>query len=253
MTELTTEHTTALPDNLLTATLLQVTPDTPTIKRFVFEVSEQDDFCYLPGQWIDLFLEIDGKVQVGGYSLTSVPGDVNTRIELAIQSSDKHPVTHYLCEEAQPGLQVKISQGQGACVYDPDMGEQLVLIAGGVGITPLMSILRSAVMLSPDAPVALLYSAHKSEDFAFAKEIQALAEQHENVLAVFTCTETTDEPLPDWVHFNQRIDTAFLKDKNLPLTAHYFICGPQRMIAEVEEGLLELAVPAGQIHYEKWH
>lgn len=247
-----TEHTAALPDNLITATLLQVTPDTPTIKRFVFDVRAEDDFSYLPGQWIDLFLEIDGKTHVGGYSLTSVPGEVNTRIELAIQTSAKHPVTHYLCEEAQPGLKVHISQGQGACVYDPDMGDQLVLIAGGVGITPLMSILRSAVMLSPDAPVALLYSAHTPEDFAFAEAIQALAEQHENVLAVFTCTDAK-APLPDWVHFNQRIDTAFLKDKNLPLTANYFICGPQRMIAEVEEGLLELAVPAGQIHYEKWH
>lgn len=246
-----TEHTAALPDNLLTATLLQVTPETPTIKRFVFDVSDQD-FSYLPGQWIDLFLEIDGKVQVGGYSLTSVPGEVNTKIELAIQTSAKHPVTHYLCEQASPGLQVHISQGQGACVYDPDMGEQLVLIAGGIGITPLMSILRSAVMLSPDAPVALLYSAHNPEDFAFAQDIHELAERHENVLAVFTCTEPQDA-LPDWVHFNQRIDTAFLKDKNLPLTANYFICGPQRMIAEVEEGLLELAVPAGQIHYEKWH
>ena len=59
--------------------------------------------------------------------------------------------------------------------------------------------------------------------------------------------------MPDWVHFTQRIDTPFLRDKNLPMTANYFICGPQRMISEVEEGLLELAIPAGQIHYEKWH
>lgn len=246
-----TNHTATLPDNLITATLLQVSSETPTIKRFVFEVSDPD-FCYLPGQWIDLFLEIEGKIQVGGYSLTSAPGEVNRTFELAIQSSAKHPVTHYLCEQAELGLQVHVSQGQGACVYDPDMGEQLVLIAGGVGITPLMSILRSAVMLSPDAPVALLYSAHTPEDFAFANAIRELADRYENVLAVFTCTNAK-APLPEWVHFNQRIDTDFLKDKQLPLTANYFICGPQRMIAEVEEGLLELAVPAGQIHYEKWH
>lgn len=244
------KHMATLPEGLITATLLEVTPETPTIKRFVFDVSGQD-FCYLPGQWIDLFLTLDEKIYVGGYSMTSAPGETNRQIELAIQHSDKHPVTRYLYESAAPGLKVQISQGQGACVYDPDMGEQLVLIAGGVGITPMMSILRSAVMLSPDAPVALLYSAQKPEDFAFAQAIRELAEQHENVLAVFTCTEATE--VPDWVHFTQRIDTPFLRDKNLPMTANYFICGPQRMISEVEEGLLELAIPAGQIHYEKWH
>ncbi len=243
-------HLPHLPEGLLTATLVKVTQETPTIKRFVFDVAGQG-FDYLPGQWIDLFVTLDGALQVGGYSLTSAPGETNTQFELAIQTSTKHPVTHYLCEQAEPGVQVHVSQGQGACVYDPDMGEQLVLIAGGIGITPMMSILRSAVMLSPDAPVAVLYSAHTPEDFAFAAEIRDLAERHENVLAVFTCTETED--IPEWVHFTQRIDTAFLKDKNLPMDAHYFICGPQTMIAEVEEGLLELAVPAGQIHYEKWH
>ncbi len=242
------------PTDLITATLVSVQPETPTIKRFVFEVGA--NFQYLPGQWIDLFLEVEHEGEqvkgVGGYSMTSAPGETNRRFELAIQDSEHHPVTRYLYRHAQPGVSVNISQGQGACVYDPEMGEQLVLIAGGVGITPMMSILRSAVMLSPDAPVALLYSAHTPEDFAFATEIQELANTHENVLAVFTCTEKNDS-LPDWVHFNTRIDTDFLEKSNLPLTAQYFICGPQKMIAEVEEGLLQLAVPAGNIHYEKWH
>lgn len=232
------------------ATIESIQQETPEVKRFVLKLQEPG-FSYFPGQWIDLFCEIDGEHQVGGYSLTSQPLPENSQIELAIKHSAKHPVTAFMHNQAKVGDTVLISQAQGNCIYQPEMGKKVVLIAGGVGITPLMSIFRTVRDQYPDTHIALLYSAKTPEDFVFADEICASAEQHKHILAAFTCTDL-EAKLPDWVHFQERIDTFFLKTMNLPQDAQYFICGPSPMLREVEESLLEIKVPAGHIHYEKW-
>lgn len=233
----------------LKATIQSIQQETPKIKRFVLEL--QVPFTYQPGQWIDLYCEIKGKHEIGGYSLTSQPQPDNTEIELAIKSSDNHPVTRFLYETAQVGDEVSISQAQGSCVYTPEIGPKIVLIAGGVGITPLMSIFRTIRDQHPETQIALLYSANSPDEFAFAEEIRNSAEKHKHILAAFTCTDL-EADLPEWIHFQERIDTFFLKTMNLPSDAQYFISGPSPMLREVEESLLEIQVPAGHIHYEKW-
>lgn len=223
--------------------------ETPTIKRFVLDLDGQD-FHFLPGQWIDFFVNLNQQPQAGGYSLISAPLDPNPSLEIAVKASE-HPVTRYLHTQAQVGETFEISQAQGACVFDPEMGEQIVLIAGGIGITPLLSIFRTIRDQYPETHVALVYSAHTPEELAFSEEIRAAAEEYEHVLAVFSCTDPACDP-PDWVHFQERIDSFFLKTMNFPKDAHYFLCGPTPMIQELEKSLVELGVGASQIHAEKW-
>ncbi len=233
----------------LTATLSEIDNLSPDVKGFTLDLQGQD-YDFLAGQWLDL--SIADKSEVGGYSITSAHSSHPQQLKLAIKAAPHHPVTAYLHEQAKVGQQVQISQGQGACVYHPDMGKQIVLIAGGIGITPLMSIFRSIRDQEPDTQVALIYSAHAPEDFVFTDEIRSSANEHENVLAVFSCTDQERAELPDWIHFQERVDGFFLKSMNLPPQAHYFICGPATMLSEVEKQLLVLGVPAGKIHYEKW-
>jgi glycine betaine catabolism B len=237
----------------ISAKLLSVAQETPTVKRFTFNVGGQG-FSFLPGQWVDLFLEIGGKTQVGGYSITSPPaakGRDNQQIELAIKASENNPVTAYLYHEAQPGQEFTLSQGQGECVYRPEMGQEVVLIAGGIGVTPLMSIFRTIRDQQPETQAALIYSAASVQEFAFAQEIRESAEKYTHLLSVFTCTDL-DAELPDWVHFQERIDSFFLKMLKLPAGALYFLCGPSPMLREIEEILLGMGVPASKIFYEKW-
>lgn len=235
----------------LSATLLEIDALSADVKGFKLDLQAQD-YDFMPGQWLDLSLEINGKTEVGGYSITSAHSPHPQHISLAVKAAPHHPVTAYLHQQAKVGDTVQISQGQGACVYHPDMGKQIVLIAGGIGITPLISIFRSIRDQEPDTQVALIYSAHAPEDFVFAEEIRSSANEYEHVLAVFTCTDEARTELPDWVHFQEHVDGFFLKSMNLPAQAHYFICGPAPMLSEVEKQLLALEVPAGQIHYEKW-
>ena len=88
--------------NKFKAIIASIHQETPQVKRFVLKPQEPG-FNYLPGQWIDLFCEVDGKQEVGGYSLTSQPTSENHSIELAIKHSDKHPVTKYIHESAKEG------------------------------------------------------------------------------------------------------------------------------------------------------
>ncbi|PIX75605.1 MAG: hypothetical protein COZ38_04650, partial [Rhodocyclales bacterium CG_4_10_14_3_um_filter_68_10] len=145
---------------------------TPDVKGFSLDLQGQD-YDFLPGQWIDLSLEINGKNEVGGYSITSAYQEQPQQISLAVKAAPHHPVTAYLHQSAKVGDHVQISQGQGACVYHPDMGNKIVLIAGGIGITPLMSIFRSIRDHHPETQVALIYSAHSPEAFVFSDEIRS--------------------------------------------------------------------------------
>lgn len=220
---------------------------TPTVKGFCLAL-ENTGFQYIPGQWIDLWVDMNGKTEVGGYS---VVGFENGVLELAVKASEHHQVTQFLHQQAEVGTPVTVSEAQGECIYTPDVGQKIVLIAGGIGVTPLMSIFRTIRDHEPDTQVAMLYSAKTPDEFAFADEIKEAADTKAHVLAAFTCTDLEAE-LPDWVHFQERIDSFFLKTMNLPEDAVYYICGPSPMIRELEETLLTLGVAAGNIRYEKW-
>ena len=74
---------------------MQIQQETPTVKRFVFDLGQQH-FNFLPGQWIDFYVEIEGCEQIGGYSLISAPQNTQGQIELAIKASPHHVVTRWL-------------------------------------------------------------------------------------------------------------------------------------------------------------
>ena len=123
------------------ATITRIARQTPTIKSFDLDLGGRE-LGFKPGQWVDFFVALEGAEAVGGYSITSSPS-VQDSIGLAIKLDDgDHPVTNWLHKDAQVGDVVEISLG-GDFYYTPDMDGPVVLIAGGIGLTPLMSIIRA--------------------------------------------------------------------------------------------------------------
>ena len=126
----------------LPAKVVAIHQETPTIKSFRLDLHGRE-LAFMAGQWVDFFVTLDGAEAVGGYSITSSPAE-QTAISLAVKrDGSDHPVTNWLHEDAQVGDEVEISLG-GDFFYEPDETESVVLIAGGIGLTPLMSIVRSA-------------------------------------------------------------------------------------------------------------
>ena len=117
------------------ATITRIRQETPTIKSFHLDLGGRS-INFQAGQWVDFFVTLEGAEAVGGYSITSSPA-VQTSIGLAIRrDAGGHPATSWLHEEARVGDEVEVSLG-GDFIYEPDEAESVVLIGGGIGLTPL--------------------------------------------------------------------------------------------------------------------
>lgn len=232
----------------IAARIVTVTQETPDIRRLTFAV--QEPFVYLPGQWIDLYATLAGREEVGGYSLTTAPEPVNQTFELAIRrAAQGHAVTDYLYYQAQPGDTVTVVGGQGDCIWRPEMGREVVLIAGGIGITPLLSIFRSVRDQALDARATLLYSATQVDDFAFESEIRDAVAANERLQAYFTVTGT---PPLNWSGLHGHIDATWIPRLGLNPEALYYLCGPRPMIYALAESLPTVGVASDHIFYERW-
>lgn len=235
--------------DLFSARLIETAEVSPTVKRLVLQL-EQPGFVYKPGQWIDFYVRLDGVQNVAGFSLVSTPESGDQRIELAVKLSP-HPVTTYLHEQAAPGEVFEISNGMGPVFYDRRIGDRIVLIAGGIGITPLMSMFRTVRDAWSEVEATVVYSDNNPTEFAYGDEIRAACAADPRLQAHFTLTGE-HATAPAWVGHRGRIDMAWLKSLKLPSLAHYFLCGPQPMLKAVGAELLALDVPRACIHYEEW-
>lgn len=219
---------------------------TPSIRALRLAIDDPA-FRFLPGQWVDLSVEVDGEVQTSGYSITSSPLH-GGEIELAIKASSKHPVARWVHERAAAGDTVRVTQGQGPFVYLPEMSENLVLIGGGVGVTPLLSIFRYVRDASPETHATLYYSVSHPDEILFREELEQAARRHNNLSLEITVTQ----PCADWKGQTGRINKHKLSALNAAPEALFYLCGPAGMVDDMEKLLRELGVPPNRVIFEKW-
>ena len=230
-----------------TAKICEIRQETPLVRCFVLEL-EDEEFDFLPGQWIDLLVPIRGRVHIGGYSITSSPLQKG-QIELAIRQAHHHPVTRYLHEKARVGDVLGVSVAQGNFYYHPQMGDNLVLIGGGIGVAPLMSIIRFVTESNPVARVKFLYSIRTPEEFVFRKELQALAHQFPGFHLHVTVTQPTGEP---WNGPCGRFTARTLREADLDPRAIYYLCGSPTMTADISQALTTIGIPPYRLISETW-
>ena len=168
----------------------------PTVKSFVLDLQGQA-FSFLAGQWIDCFVEIDGRTEVAGYSITSSPSEVGW-FSIAVKLVGDNAVTDYMHEQAAVGETLVVDGGQGEFYFDPatesgGSDSPIALIAGGIGITPIASIVRVMDKSAPDIPATLLYSASAPAELLFRDEFKAIAARNPQFRAYFTITRSSGE------------------------------------------------------------
>ncbi len=215
---------------MMKATITSIIQATPKIKILRLWHGKKD-YSFKPGQWIDLKAPVEGK-NIGGYTIIS---SVHTQefIDLAVRESLHHPVTQFL-HSAKEGTEVEITQGQGKFFLSEEMATfpSLTFIAGGIGLTPILSMIRSVD--KEKSKVKLFYSVSHSEDILFKEE-----------LAPFTTFTVTKEN-------QERLSLSFLQKNGVDLHSHFFICGPRAMIDSLTLQLKEAGVSPDHIHFEKW-
>ena len=219
------------------AILRDVKEETHLTKWFRFELQD-DSFHFLPGQWLDL--RPDDSFPWGGYSMMSSPSEL-PYLELGLRKGKSHPTTGWLFEEAKKGDSVIIHGPGGRTVYDPKLHQESVLIMGGIGVTPLLSMARTLHENKElkNNKIAIFNSVKSEEEWSFKSLFCKLDEDERIVVkTIFSHNEG---------HLTWNSIDAPFKDP------HYFLCGPPSMIEEISQGLLKgKAVPRDHVHFEKW-
>jgi ferredoxin-NADP reductase len=232
----------------ITVKISDIKQETPTIKSFRFDLGGQD-FSFKSGQWVDFFLRIEGAEAVGGFSITSNPTH-KEYIDLAIKLEGHNPVTNHLHNEARVGDEVDIQIG-GNFYYTRDMGDSIVLLGGGIGLTPLMSIVRYVDEDAPNTKLDLVYSVRNPDELLFREELEAMAERIPRIRNFFSVTR----PRPvgeSWEGRTGRIHGGLLLDEGIDLDAIFYLCGPPEMIQSMLSMLGVLGVAESRIRYEQW-
>jgi ferredoxin-NADP reductase len=226
--------------------ILEVCQETPTVKSLRLDLMGED-FFFRPGQWVDCYAEIGSELLVAGYTLTSSAA-VRETIELAVKEGD-NPVTRFIHDEAVVGDRLYVDGGQGDVYYAREMGDSLVLIAGGIGITPLVSMMRTVRDSHPDVEATLVYSAHSPSELVFREELEAIAREHDNIRCFLTVTGLD---AGGWAGHRGRIDHELLLEAGVKRGDLFFLSGPAPMAEAMKEILRGLGVSEDSIRYEQW-
>lgn len=178
---------------------------------------------YEPGQHVGLTVEIDGVLTTRYYSPASTPS--NKHLELTISAHPDGKVSNFLVDNATVGMVVGLSPAEGEFVLPSERPTELLLISGGSGITPMMSILRTLCDDQDDAPITFVHYARTGEDVLYRDELGRLADEHQNLNLVIVLTRETGS------HLSRKQLKAIHGDHS---SAETYVCGPESLIAAVE-------------------
>lgn len=206
-------------------------------------------FDYLPGQFLNLRI-IDGeRVFTRSYSLSSAP-DQRDWCEIAVRRIDGGKGSTCLHESIKVGGQVACAGPFGAFTLSGKEIGNVVLIAGGIGITPLMSMLRNLAHQDWPGKVYLLFSISTPDDTLFKKEIEAISQRYQQLKYLFLPSHADPRSWNGPIgRVNQKHLTEFIPQIE---RSHIFLCGPEAMMESVTRSLCELGVPDAQIRTESF-
>ena len=229
---------------IITVKIAEITQETPTVRVLKIDLLDQE-FCYKAGQWIDCYADIDGQRPVVGYSLASSPS-IKGYIELAVKISD-NPVTRFIHEKAELGDPLYIEGGQGDVFYDIDMGGEVVLAGAGIGVAPLMGILRF-IDESTDASVQMFHSASSFDELLYFDELRDRAVNSARV-SYYPMVSKGD--FVDGVDYG-RITGEVFERRCVDYGSLFFLSGPGEMIPDLKKVLVGQGVSLDRIRYEVW-
>ncbi|MBA5607491.1 NO-inducible flavohemoprotein [Duganella sp. FT3S] len=199
---------------------------------------------FQPGQYIGIRAMVDGSEQRRQYSLSAESNGRDYQISVKREPGGK--MSGYLHEQVQEGDTVELFPPSGNFTL-ADSARPIVLISGGVGITPTLAMLSKAV--KSGRPIHFIHAARNGAVHAFRDQVDQLAERHANLRRHYIYAEPHEaHPAPDAVGL---IDSAQLA-KWMPETRDvdaYFL-GPTPFMKTVKHALRELGVPETQTHYE---
>ena len=230
-------------------TLTEVESVTHNVKTFRFKPADgrQVPFDYLPGQFLTLHIAPNGVPTKRSYTIAAAP-TWRDRIEITVKREDHGLVSRWLHDELRPGDEVEIEAPNGTFVFSGTEAESIVLIGAGVGITPMMSVVRYLTDTRWSGKIYLILGFRAPRDFIFREELAAQQARNPNLSVAVTMSNPGSEP---WSGPVGHIDAALLASAVEDIRSRRaHICGPPSMMEATKATLLMLGVPIAQIKTE---
>jgi len=230
--------------------------ESEVITSFYLKPEDKKEIAtFIPGQYISIKMEIGGEefTHIRQYSLSDAPGRDYYRISVKREAGTQNPdgmVSNYLHDDVKEGDLLKVSAPAGDFILDTEKNTPVVLLSGGVGLTPMMSMLKTLVEIQPSREVTFVHAAANSNVHALRDEVEELSKL-ETVKSFFFYDSPTEED-----RMNNRFDVEgyitreWLEDKVSVDNADFYFCGPVPFMKAINRSLKDLGVKEDRIHFE---
>lgn len=235
----------------LTCFCYRIIQETPDTKTFCFKADPPVLFTFLPGQFTNLEVVIDGKPVIRPYSISSSPTRPHhlsltvKRVHSPSDNPEVSPglVSNWLHDELKVGDRVRLiggAMGNFTCL--PNLPTKLLCISAGSGITPMMSMSRWLQDTLVDSDVVFLHSARTPKDIPFRRELEIMVAQMPNLRLAITTTQIVEGE--SWMGLTGRISESMLRLVVPDLWERsVFVCGPNKFMADIKAILEAMEFP----------
>lgn len=219
--------------------LTNIETDTHDTKTFRFELPADATLDMLPGDFLYVHATINGKAVKRPYTPSSLPGTTGS-FDLTVKRYETGSISKYLHDQ-KIGETVLMSGPNTGGHWVDGMATRVGFVAGGTGITPMISIIRWILTNKIDAELYLLFANKTEADIIFRQEWDQDVRNHPN----FHCYHVLEQPPPGWSGGEGRITPDMLR-QHLPSPgpgSGIFLCGPPAMVDSLEVTLKDLGYP----------
>ena len=223
-----------------------------TIKSFYFKAKNNEKLQkHTPGQFLPFKIKTDDpqmKEVIRTYSLSDLPNDEMYRI--SVKKIEGGLMSKYLHDKLQVGDCIEAMPPAGIFVLDEtlDKNAPIILLSGGIGVTPLLSMLLAN---AKDRNIHFVQAVQNSSMHPFGDDINNICKENNLKNNVFYSNPLDIDELGKDYDVKGFVTKEWIKD-NLPLNGTFYFCGPPIFMESLEKNLLELGVAQNKINYEKF-
>lgn len=232
--------------------------ESDVITSFYLKPQDQGPIVsYKPGQYLTVHVDINGEKysHKRHYSLSDAPGKDYYRISVKREDApdEKTPtgvVSNYLHQNVSEGDTVQIAAPAGNFIIETN-DKPIVLLSGGVGITPMMGMLNTLVEAQPEREVTFIHAAQNGKVHAMKDHVLDITHSHDNLTSYFCYEKPTEADKTEQVYAKEGfIDLAWLKEVLSDNQKDFYFCGPMPFLKAINAALKEWGVPVENRHYE---
>ncbi len=215
--------------------------------------SLKDEYKFIQGQYLTLKLSVDGEEVRRSYSICSSP--LESEMRVAVKKVKGGKGSNFINDNLKSGSEIEVMTPMGGfhSPMNPSHKKSYFLFAGGSGITPMLSIIRTVLQSEPDSSVVLFYGNLNEEATIFKKLLDELAHKNASRFRlhyIFDKPVSQTEELYRGIITKDKVKSLFDKHVSLSSDNEFFICGPKPMMDNVRETLEEKKIEKSRIHIE---